>query len=374
MPHMYLRRSFCVCIVLSFLCVAAAAQSPVFFFDDRAAFLKATDNARSIDFESVAPAKGFGKYAPDVGLNVAGISFRTSGGARFGSGTIYVPSAHYIALNPGMKMLDGAHLSWGAPNQPGNAHLELRFPGGVNAIGADFWTMQPIVSPIEMTVTTRDGSIHTSTISTRKRPESAFAGFVSKSEIASVRITLAKGQSTLLMDNLAFGRDADGVDLAVFAAKPSTSTTQPQIERSAPSVSTAEREVSGSGNEGSTVSSESPARNGNAATAQPANAQGPVKSQSDKRPAGGGISTSTGSGSIAYVRGDTEIRLISPDGSNDRRLWTHADAHEGLGINELAWSPDGIELAFSSGHESVTSFYHADIFSMKPNATGLRRI
>ena len=266
-----------------------------------------------------------------------------------------------------MKMLDGAHLSWGAPNQPGNAHLELSFPSGVNAVGVDLWTMQPIVSPVEITVTTRDGSTLTSTVSTRKRPESAFAGFVSKSEIASVRITIAKGQSTLLLDNLSFGRDAEGVDLASLAAKPSTSSTRIENAKTTSSPATAQLEVSNPGSEASTVRSESSsARNGSSRPAQPAVAQD--KSSTDQRP------ITPAAGSIAYVRGGTEIKLISPDGSNDRRLWTHADAHEGLGINELAWSPDGSELAFSSGHESVASFYHADIFSMKPNATGLRRI
>ncbi|HVF31176.1 MAG TPA: hypothetical protein VNA22_09400, partial [Pyrinomonadaceae bacterium] len=128
MPHMYLTGSLRVFILLAFLSAAAGAQSQVYFFDDRTAFEKASQRVRTIDFEAVAPAKGFGKYAPEVGLNVEGIRFKTSGGARFGSGTIYVPSHHYIALNPGLKMLDGAHLSWGAPNQPGNAHLELTFP------------------------------------------------------------------------------------------------------------------------------------------------------------------------------------------------------------------------------------------------------
>ena len=222
MPHMYFLRSFYVCIALAFLLKAGVAQSPgIYFFDDKAAFRSATERARTIDFESVAPRKGFGKYAPNVGLNVDGISFRTLGGAKFGAGTIYVPSADYTALNPGMKMLDGAHLSWGAPNQPGNAYLELNFPSGVNAIGADFWTMQPIVSPIEMTVITSDGRTHTSTVSTKKRPDSTFAGFISTSEITTVRFSLAKAQSALLLDNLTFGDRADGVDLAAIAAKPS---------------------------------------------------------------------------------------------------------------------------------------------------------
>jgi dipeptidyl aminopeptidase/acylaminoacyl peptidase len=53
---------------------------------------------------------------------------------------------------------------------------------------------------------------------------------------------------------------------------------------------------------------------------------------------------------IAYVRNGTEIRLIEPDGANDRRLWTHPDASAELGISSVAWRPDRKELAFSSGH------------------------
>jgi len=45
---------------------------------------------------------------------------------------------------------------------------------------------------------------------------------------------------------------------------------------------------------------------------------------------------SPSTGTIAYIRGGTEIRLIEPNGNNDRRLWTHADAKEALGINDLA--------------------------------------
>jgi Tol biopolymer transport system component len=82
----------------------------------------------------------------------------------------------------------------------------------------------------------------------------------------------------------------------------------------------------------------------------------------------------TGGGTIAYVRGSTEIRLIDPDGTSDRRLWTHPDLNEQLGIFELAWKPDGTELAFSSAHEATSSPYLADIYAIRPDGTGLRRI
>ncbi|HUR99188.1 MAG TPA: hypothetical protein VMZ26_14065 [Pyrinomonadaceae bacterium] len=354
MSHMYFIKSVWIFIALTLLCSASAAQSTGVFFDDKAAFEKAVELRRTIDFESIAPRKGFGKYAPDVGLNAEGITFRTMGGAKFGSGTIYVPSADYTALNPGLTMLNGAHLSWGAPNQPGNAHLELTFPSGVKAVGADVWTMQPIVSPVEVTVTTRDGQTHTSTITTRKRPDSTFAGFISESEIASVRFTLAKGQSTFLMDNLAYGGIARGVDLASLAGGPSSSPSSGRKENNTPAAPV--------------PASQAPPTDRQVIASAPASP--PAKNPSST------IASSSGppTGTIAYVRGNKEIRTISPDGSNDRRLWTHADAHEGLGVNELAWSPDGSELAFSSGHESAASFYHADIFSMKADGTGVRRI
>src|SRR5687768_15522839 len=64
---------------------------------------------------------------------------------------------------------------------------------------------------------------------------------------------------------------------------------------------------------------------------------------------------SSGSSTIAYVRADTgdEIRLIDPDGSNNRLLWSHGDSDpfEVLDVWSLAWRPDGSELAFVSSHE-----------------------
>jgi len=79
-------------------------------------------------------------------------------------------------------------------------------------------------------------------------------------------------------------------------------------------------------------------------------------------------------GTIAYIRGGTEIRLIEPNGNNDRRLWTHADAKEALGINDLAWRPDGKELAFSSSHAAVTSLFDADLYAIKPDGSALRKL
>ena len=79
-------------------------------------------------------------------------------------------------------------------------------------------------------------------------------------------------------------------------------------------------------------------------------------------------------GLIAYNRNDSEIRLIDSAGKNDRQLWTHPDVKAPFGIFDLAWRPDGGELAFSSGHENMVSLYHADLYAIRPDGSGLRRI
>ena len=79
-------------------------------------------------------------------------------------------------------------------------------------------------------------------------------------------------------------------------------------------------------------------------------------------------------GTIAYVRGSTEVRVVNADGTNDRKLWTHPDATKDLGIYDVAWRPDGKELVFSSGHAAASSLYHADLYAIRPDGTGFRKV
>jgi hypothetical protein len=79
-------------------------------------------------------------------------------------------------------------------------------------------------------------------------------------------------------------------------------------------------------------------------------------------------------GAIAYVRNASEIRLIDSNGQHDHRIWTHPDAKGELGIYGLAWRPDGKELAFSSAHEALYSLYDADIYAIRPDGSGFRKI
>lgn len=85
----------------------------------------------------------------------------------------------------------------------------------------------------------------------------------------------------------------------------------------------------------------------------------------------------TAAGMIAYVGYNTsnaaEIRLIAPDGAGDRRILS-LPASAGGYAPSLAWRPDAGELAFSSDHEAATSLFNSDIYAIRPDGMGLRRL
>lgn len=82
-------------------------------------------------------------------------------------------------------------------------------------------------------------------------------------------------------------------------------------------------------------------------------------------------------GAIAYLHpqpnGTTDFHLIQPDGSGDHIFATLPISAANF-MPELAWKPDATELAFTSNHEELTSFWHSDIYAMRPDGSGLRRI
>ena len=86
------------------------------------------------------------------------------------------------------------------------------------------------------------------------------------------------------------------------------------------------------------------------------------------------VASSADPGIIAYVKRSTDdIHLISPDGTGDRVLWTIPEPFVDPAF-ELAWRPDGRELAFSSGHEQACSWYDSDIYVIGYNGAGYRRV
>jgi TolB protein len=86
------------------------------------------------------------------------------------------------------------------------------------------------------------------------------------------------------------------------------------------------------------------------------------------------VAASGDPGIIAYVRRSTgDIHLISPDGTGDRVLWTYPQSSV-YPPYELAWRPDGRELAFSSEHELACSWYQSDVYAIGYNGAGYRRV
>lgn len=83
-------------------------------------------------------------------------------------------------------------------------------------------------------------------------------------------------------------------------------------------------------------------------------------------------------GTIAYVRADTrdEIRLIEPDGSNDRLLWGHGqpDPDGSAAIFSLQWRPDNTEIAFAGSHEWRCSIHNGDAYVVSATGSGYRRL
>lgn len=78
---------------------------------------------------------------------------------------------------------------------------------------------------------------------------------------------------------------------------------------------------------------------------------------------------------IVYVTNDARsLRLIQPDGSNDRLLWRVPDGVPGAPIESVMWRPDAKEIAFTSTHEATCSEYGADIYLIYPDGSNLRRL
>jgi hypothetical protein len=92
-------------------------------------------------------------------------------------------------------------------------------------------------------------------------------------------------------------------------------------------------------------------------------------------PFGAVPATAADPGTIAYVRLSThDIHLISPDGTGDRVLWAAPRPISAWAPLSLAWRPDGRELAFSSEHEETCSWFQSDVYAIRADGTGYRRI
>lgn len=78
-------------------------------------------------------------------------------------------------------------------------------------------------------------------------------------------------------------------------------------------------------------------------------------------------------GEIAYLW-DGKIQRISPNGADPQpqTIWTHSN--EAYDLFNVRWNPAATELAFTSDHESPFSPFSADVYGIRVDGSGLRRI
>jgi hypothetical protein len=96
-----------------------------------------------------------------------------------------------------------------------------------------------------------------------------------------------------------------------------------------------------------------------------------VRAQSRPAP----VAASEGPGIIACVRPSThDMPRISPDGTGDRVLWAAPRPLARWPVQDLAWRPDGRELAFPSEHEETCSWCQSDVYAIGYNGAGYRHV
>ncbi len=82
----------------------------------------------------------------------------------------------------------------------------------------------------------------------------------------------------------------------------------------------------------------------------------------------------TNNEAIVYATNDgQQVRLINPDGSNDRAVW-NIPQPEFYALFDVALSPDGTSIAISSPHEDACSLLRSDVFTMDTSGNNLRRL
>lgn len=168
-------------------------------------------------------------------------------------------------------------------------------------------------------------------------------------EVGTSAATIVVGQTIQLA---AKARAADGTDIAVAAFSwYSDRTAVATVDASTGSVTAV---AAGS----ATISASAGGKTGSAVVRVEATPASPVAG-------------------IAYVRG-SEIHLIAADGTGDRLLWSSPAGPPVSSlltpVHGLIWRPDGTEIAFASDHEQAYSWFQHDIYALRADGTGLRRL
>ena len=207
---MRMKSVVCSGLTMTILALGSTASwgATITTFDTRTSFTAATSSLTTLNFEGIAPANAAQNF-PNPGLTTSGVTFSTSGTGPFGSGVVTIYSAGLAGMqSPVLNTGTGAILVWGPPNQPGTAFLNAVLPAGTTAVGTDFWSQQPFISIVDITVNAADATSQTFTVNTVNRPTASFMGFTSDVAITSLLFRSPQGQSGLVVDNFSFGQSS----------------------------------------------------------------------------------------------------------------------------------------------------------------------
>ncbi len=215
-------------LTVAFLVSSFPAQSAtITVYNNATAFAAAETNLGTITFEGLAPNNSFKNFPNSSGgLTTNGVNFKTSGGGRFGPGTVSVSSAGYAAGLRLENVMSGAHLVWGPPNQPENAFLVATLPSDITAVGTDLWAEQPFATTLDVIVTA-NSTTQTFPVTTAKRVANVssnptFFGVTSDVPISSIQFKLAAGETGLIVDNFTIGKAVVGPPPPSTIPEPST--------------------------------------------------------------------------------------------------------------------------------------------------------
>ena len=85
-------------------------------------------------------------------------------------------------------------------------------------------------------------------------------------------------------------------------------------------------------------------------------------------------------GKIAYLEDNVEnepyaLDILDPNTLEAKTIWSRPEDDTIVyGVHEMAWRPDGSEIAFVSDKDFLNSSLYSDIYAIKPDGTDLRKV
>jgi hypothetical protein len=176
----------------------AWSTTPV-FFSSRTGWQTAVGQHTDVDFEGLAPSRGYTLYPTPPGLTLQGINFGIDHTANNGSLYVIGPDLYYT----GNSALSSQQSS------PGPQNFLITLPAGTRGVALDFGNLAGSGGSI-ITFNLSDGQTFTRTTGPYDGPNGpnwfSFVGFTVDDPITSLKITQTTSGSGLEIDNFSISQ------------------------------------------------------------------------------------------------------------------------------------------------------------------------